>query len=118
MPRASTCGSANTSARLLIAPQGTFAASSAPSQSCLARVRSTSASIGTSVSRWRTRSAFFMKRGSVASSGTPATWQNFANWLSLPTARIRWPSATSNTWYGTMFWCALPARFGATPLAR
>ena len=33
MPRARTCGSAKTSARSLIGPHGTFAASSAPSQS-------------------------------------------------------------------------------------
>ena len=47
-----------------------------------------------------------------------ATAQNRANCPSLPTARIMCPSATSNTWYGTMFWCALPARCGATPVTR
>ena len=51
--------------------------------------------------------------GRARARAQPATAQKRANWPSLPTARIRWPSATSNTWYGTMFWCALPARCGA-----
>ena len=99
-------------------PQGTPSRSSAASQSRCPRVRTTAATSGTSVSRWRTRSAFVAKRGSAAHSRRPATAQNFANWLSLPTATIRWPSAQANTWYGTMFWCALPARAGGVPDTR
>ena len=119
MSRARTCGSANTSARSLIGPHGTLAASSA--------VEPFGARLAASGAR---RAAAPARRGGArgrrcgrsarrrASSLQPATAQKRANWPSLPTARIRWPSATSNTWYGTMFWCALPARCGATPVAR
>ena len=48
MPRSCTCGSANTSARLLIAPHGTLAASSAAAIAAFGRVCITSSSIGTS----------------------------------------------------------------------
>ncbi len=78
-------------------PQGTPSGSSRSSHSRCRFVRTTSATIGSSVSRWRTRSAFLVNRGSAAHCGTPAASQNFANWPSLPTARMRWPSAQAKT---------------------
>ena len=36
--------------------------------------------------------------GVPGESGMPETSQNFANWLSLPTASITWPSAHAKTW--------------------
>ena len=58
MPRSCTCGSAKTSPNVLMAPQGTLAASSAPSQLALVRVFMIASSWGTNSARWRTRSAF------------------------------------------------------------
>jgi hypothetical protein len=55
------CGSANTSVRSLIGPQGTLAASSAASQSAGCAGIRRCASSGTSVSRWRTRLALRAK---------------------------------------------------------
>ena len=79
MPRAASCGSANTWSSVLIGPHGTPSGSSRSSHSRCRFVRTTSATIGSSVSRWRTRSAFFVNRGSAAHCGTPAASQNFAN---------------------------------------
>ena len=74
----------------LIGPHGTALRLRAPRpiRSRL-RSRSMASSNGTSIGRWRTRSALRAKRGSRASSGRPATSQNLTNWLSLPTATIR-----------------------------
>ena len=47
IPLANTCGSVNTSAKLLIGPQGTLAAVSASNQSDLVRVISTCSKMGT-----------------------------------------------------------------------
>ncbi|CAJ4014059.1 Uncharacterised protein [Burkholderia pseudomallei] len=118
MPRARTCSSSNTSARSLIGPHGTPSASSASSHSRFVRVFVIAATIGTSVSRWRTRAGFVAKRSSSASSGRPPASTNLRNWPSLPTATMIQPSLVSNVWYGTMFGCALPQRTGGLPLAR
>ena len=47
--------------------------------------------------RLRTRAGLVAKRSSVAQSGTPAKPQNFSNWLSLPTARMKKPSEQRTT---------------------
>ena len=89
-----TCGSANTSARLLIAPHGTLAASSAASHSALAARLHDRLRAAAPARRGCARGpGCCAKRGSAASSGRPATSQNLANWPSLPTARIMWSLA-------------------------
>ena len=98
MPRAITCGSAKTSATVLIGPAGTLAASSAARRSSREKAAIRAASIGSSPTRLPTRAALVAKRASAASSGQPRTVQRLRNWPSLPTATMTWPSATGKTW--------------------
>ena len=75
-PRAITCGSAKTSSRRLIGPQGTPAASSAAIHSCVVRITVAWRSSGISSARCFTRAALVAKRSSRAQLGLPATSQN------------------------------------------
>ena len=87
-----TCSSANTASRSLIGPQGTPAASRSAIQRPVGRRRVRASISGTSASRFATRAGLFANRSSSASSGHPAVSQKRRNWLSLPTARMKWPS--------------------------
>ena len=75
----------------------TLAASRVLIHSRLVRLRMISAISGISASRWMIRCEFVLKRASCASSALPAAWQKLTNWLSLPTARMMWPTEVGNT---------------------
>ena len=98
MPRCRTWGSANTSPRRLIGPQGTPAASSASTQACVVRCRKTGSSKGISAALLATRARLEAKRSSAASPTQPPSSQKRRNWASLPTARMTWPSAVAKVW--------------------
>ena len=98
MPRWRIWGSAKTWSMVLIGPAGTPTASSASSHWAAGRAVKASARRGIRVSRWRTRPAFLAKRWSMARSSRPKTRHSRANWASLPTATMMWPSAVANTW--------------------
>ncbi len=99
VPRATSCGSANTwSSRVDRPARNAERLERVEPRTLRARAHD------------RRRSAAPARRGcardrrSSRSADRPPTRasrptsQNFANWPSLPTARIRWPSAQANTW--------------------
>src|SRR6516162_6949895 len=54
--------------------------------------------IAISVTRFRTRSAFPLNRGSAERPGRPSAAAKRANWASLPTAITTCPSLVANAW--------------------
>ena len=92
----STCGSANISADVLIGLAGTPAASSVASSASRSNVASQRRSAPRAARRgWRRGRRWWRNRGSSAQRpGRPSTRRTCANWPSLPTARMTWPSAT------------------------
>ena len=97
-PRAAVCGSAAISAMELIGPQGTPSASSAASHSRAGRVFSRSFMSATSSGRCAIRSAFVLKRGSLAHSGAPRTRVTRCQFAWFAPPMVIQPSAARNAW--------------------
>ncbi|MCY1453471.1 hypothetical protein D9M71_704610 [compost metagenome] len=116
--RAITCGSAKTCDRSLIGPHGTLARSRISIHSAVVRITVAWRISGISTSRLATRALLVAKRSSSAHSAWPASSANLRNCPSLPTVRMKSPSAVGKSWYGTMFGCALPSRRGGLPVVR
>jgi hypothetical protein len=117
MPRATTCGSANTASSSWIGPHGTPASSSATIQSCCAARGDDARDHRHRTSRLRTRSAFFANRASCAHA-TPATSQNFGELAVVAHGKNEMAVGAREGLVGTMFWCALPARGGGVPVTK
>jgi hypothetical protein len=98
MPRATTCGSANTASTGLIGPAGMPALSSASENSVRKRFPIATCSKGISSARFTTRDGLVRYRSSSARPARPSTSHSLANCLSLPTATITSPSSTLNAW--------------------
>ncbi len=83
---------------VLMGPHDTFTASITATHSSVLRVTVISLISATNASRWRTRCGFVSKRSSCTHSGRPRAVLKAANWPSLPTVTIMWPSPVGKSW--------------------